>query len=197
MNRFLLPAAGMALLAVAFFFWRQFGLTGDAPAPAGAAAEPGKGSAAPAVPLLPEAGMPGAEAVVEIDPGNQALADRLFHPETSPEEDLEIVQAFLRIYSKARGGNPTGDNSDITAALTGTQGHRGRVFPEGHRAVRKGELVDRWGTPYWFHPNSGHEMEVRSAGPDRQLFTPDDGVLNPSPGGLGVTPAGEAGSGSR
>lgn len=188
MNRFLLPAAGVALLALAFFFWRQGGQTGDAPvpAPAGTGADPGPGSAAPALPLLPEAGMAGAEAVVEIDPGNQALADRIFDPEIPPEEDLEIVQSFLQIYSKAQGGNPTGDNSDITAALTGTNGHRGRVFPRNHASIREGQMVDRWGTPFWFHPNSGHEMEIRSAGPDRQLFTQDDLVLNPSPEGFGA-----------
>jgi len=31
-------------------------------------------------------------------------------------------------------------------------------------------------------------MEIRSAGPDKQLFTDDDIVQNPSPAGLGATP---------
>lgn len=122
-----------------------------------------------------------------IDPALSELADSLHHPESAPEEDLRIVEDFLQTYSKAKGGHPIGENADITAALTGSQGHQGRVFPPAHRAIREGEFIDRWGTPYWFHPNSGSQMEIRSAGPDRQLFTADDLVRNPSPDGLGVS----------
>ncbi len=43
----------------------------------------------------------------------------------------------------------------------------------------QGELCDRWGTPFFFHAESGTKMEIRSAGPDRQLWTDDDGVLKP------------------
>ena len=82
------------------------------------------------------------------------------------------------------------DNADITAALTGTQyaGQKGHVFPRQHNATRSGQLVDRWGTPFWFHNNGPGKLEIRSAGPDKQLFTPDDIAHNPSPPGLGVTP---------
>jgi len=48
--------------------------------------------------------------------------------------------------------------------------------------------VDRWGMPFWFHPNTAHQVEIRSAGPDRQLFTDDDLVINPSPEGFGASP---------
>ena len=123
-----------------------------------------------------------------IDPALQAQADELNSPDQPPERDLEIVSEFIRIYSRAAGGNPVGDNADITAALTGSGGQQGRVFPPGHRTIKDGELIDRWGTPYWFHPNSGSQMEIRSAGPDRQLFTADDVVLNRSPEGFGATP---------
>jgi hypothetical protein len=128
---------------------------------------------------------------VVIDPALNGLADSLHDPQTPPEEDLRIVEEFLQTYGKAKGGHPIGENADITAALTGTQGHQGRVFPPSHRTIREGQLIDRWGSPYWFHPNAGHQMEIRSAGPDRQLFTGDDLVRNPSPDGLGVTPAAE------
>ncbi len=124
-----------------------------------------------------------------LDPMHQSMADELHAESTPPERDLEIIRDFVSIYSRATGGNPVGDNADITAALTGTQypGQKGQFFPRGHAAVRAGQLVDRWGTPYWFHPNSSNQMEIRSAGPDRQLFTGDDQVLNPSPAGLGAT----------
>jgi hypothetical protein len=101
---------------------------------------------------------------------------------------LQTLADFISIYSKAFGGNPIGGNEDITSAMTGYDGKTGRVFPPRHRTIKDGQLVDRWGTPYWFHPNAGNQMEIRSAGPDRQLFTLDDVVQNPSPPGLGATP---------
>jgi hypothetical protein len=79
-------------------------------------------------------------------------------------------------------------------ALTGDGGRLPHLFPPRHRTVRGGQLVDRWGTPYWFHPNSGNQMEIRSAGPDKNLFTLDDVVLNPSPEGLGASSATPAAS---
>ena len=130
-----------------------------------------------------------------VDQDLQARADRLHSEEHGPEQDLQIVAEFLETYARATGGQPVGDNADITAALTGTQfpGQKGRVFPGQHRAVKNGQLVDRWGEPLWFHPNSGSSMEIRSAGPDKQLFTSDDILLNPSPAGFGVTPLGTSG----
>lgn len=130
-----------------------------------------------------------------VDQELQTKADSLHSEEHGPDQDLQIVAEFLETYARATGGQPTGDNSDITAALTGTQypGQKGRVFPRQHRAVKNGQLVDRWGEPFWFHPNSGNSMEIRSAGPDKQLFSPDDVILNPSPAGFGVTPPGTPG----
>jgi hypothetical protein len=127
-----------------------------------------------------------------VDHDLQTRADRLHSEEHGTEQDLQIVAEFLETYARATGGQPIGENADITAALTGTQypGQKGRVFPQNHRALRNGQLIDRWGQPFWFHPNSGSSMEIRSAGPDRQLFTPDDVMLNPSPGGFGATPPG-------
>lgn len=141
---------------------------------------------------VPTPAAPGSQRLppVEIDPALKAQADSLHNEQEPPERDLEIVADFINTYSKGIGGNPIGDNADITAALTGTQGHKGRVFPPNHRAIRNGQLIDRWGTPFWFHPNSGNQMEIRSAGPDKDLFTSDDIIQNPSPSGLGVSPEG-------
>ncbi len=127
-----------------------------------------------------------------VDLELQAKADSLHSDEHGPQRDLEVVAEFLETYARATGGQPIGDNADITAAISGTQypGQKGRVFPKNHRAVKDGKLVDRWGEPLWFHPNSGSSMEIRSAGPDKQLFSPDDVILNPSPSGLGATPLG-------
>jgi len=50
-------------------------------------------------------------------------------------------------------------------------------------------VMDRWNTPYWFHANAATQVEIRSAGPDRNLFTADDLILNGSPAGFGASPA--------
>ncbi|MES2570919.1 MAG: hypothetical protein V4710_12805, partial [Verrucomicrobiota bacterium] len=49
------------------------------------------------------------------------------------------------------------------------------IIPAELRAVNPaGQLLDRWGTPYFFHPVSSSLLEVRSAGPDRRFWTADD-----------------------
>ncbi|MCB1225180.1 MAG: hypothetical protein KDK99_05150 [Verrucomicrobiales bacterium] len=115
-----------------------------------------------------------------VDPFIEELTQPLDAPEGSVEQDLEIVREVFRIYQRVEDGNPVGLNEDITAAITGANPQGAVVFPPGHRAIVEGQLVDRWGTPFWFHPLSGREMEIRSAGPDRELFTQDDFVLGNS-----------------
>jgi len=153
---------------------------------------PGMPDTAPVMPLPAPANAPQQFSGGGVDLDLQARADTLHSDEHGPEQDLHIVADFLETYARATGGQPIGDNADITAALTGTQypGQKGRVFPQNHRTIRNGQLTDRWGQPFWFHPNSGSSMEIRSAGPDRELFTADDVMLNPSPGGFGATPPG-------
>ena len=70
---------------------------------------------------------------------------------------------------------PLGDNEDLVRALTG--GNRyGDVFlaTNDPHLNERGQLVDRWGTPYHVHPRAADAIDIRSAGPDRILFTPDD-----------------------
>lgn len=183
---------GFLLLLLAAIVWVMFRIVSSPDVQSAAKA---KGPPPPVTPSsggtslpLPPPATGGAPPPVFIDPMHQEKADLLNDPARSPQQDLEIVQEFVDLYGRAFGQNPIGENSDITAALTGEGGQKGHVFPPGHRAIRDGQLVDRWGTPYWFHPNSAKQMEIRSAGPDKQMFTIDDLVLNPSPAGLGVTP---------
>lgn len=74
------------------------------------------------------------------------------------------------------GGNPVGTNPEITAALAGNNPKQiNFIKPEAGMQINgNGELVDAWGAPLFFHQLSGTDMEVRSAGPDRKLWTPDD-----------------------
>jgi len=48
-------------------------------------------------------------------------------------------------------------------------------LPDQHAALNaRGQLVDRWGTPLFFHALGNGRFEIRSAGPDRKLWTADD-----------------------
>ncbi|MFM7101545.1 MAG: hypothetical protein ACKO3N_10275 [Verrucomicrobiota bacterium] len=104
---------------------------------------------------------------------------RLNHRETPPREDLQIVQAVLEAYGRALGAHPAGDNGDILAALTG-RNPLGLVFvPPDHPSIDPdGRLLDRWGTPIFFDSMSRSETRLRSAGPDKSLWTGDDLVVD-------------------
>jgi len=109
------------------------------------------------------------------------LADGLNSGAGDIHSDLRQIDAIFAAYRSAlRSGNPVGENSEITAALTGRNRLSCAFIPPGHPAINaKGELCDRWGTPFFFHQLSGERMEIRSAGPDRRLWTRDDEVLTP------------------
>lgn len=79
-------------------------------------------------------------------------------------------------YGDMFGGNPVGTNPEITAALTGSNPKHINFLSDqvGMRINDKGELVDTWGTPYFFHQLSGTVMEIHSAGPDKVMWTSDD-----------------------
>jgi hypothetical protein len=97
-------------------------------------------------------------------------------PEIPPAVVLENVSRAIRQYGEMFGGNPVGTNPEITAALNG-QNPRGISFikPEaGMRINENGELVDAWGTPFFFHQLSGTDTEIHSAGPDKIMWTADD-----------------------
>ena len=85
------------------------------------------------------------------------------------------MRTQIRLYGSTFGGNPVGTNPEITRALQGENPKQINFLKDdGNRVNSQGELVDAWGTPYFFHQLSGTEMEIRSAGPDRVLWTDDD-----------------------
>jgi hypothetical protein len=94
----------------------------------------------------------------------------------APEIALDNVRTAIRGYGSRFGGNPVGVNPEIARQLSGDNpGQANFIRPEaGMRLNDQGELVDPWGTPYFFHQLSGTEMEIRSAGPDKILWTADD-----------------------
>ena len=110
------------------------------------------------------------------------LADALNSPATDIHGDLRLVTAIVETFRTnfPKDGNPVGSNAEITAALTGKNKLRLSLIPPDHPAINQvGELCDHWGTPFFFHAESATRMEVRSAGPDKKMWTTDDVVFAP------------------
>jgi hypothetical protein len=92
-----------------------------------------------------------------------------------PATILDNMRVTIRAYGLMFGGNPVGTNPEITKQLSGDNPKQVNFLKaDGNRVNSNGELVDAWGTPYFFHQISGTEMEIHSAGPDRILWTLDD-----------------------
>ena len=118
-----------------------------------------------------------------------ALASRAASPNTAviaggdtntladlpPLTVLDKARVVIHNYRAAFGENPVGTNPEITAALKGKNPKQTDFLADsGLRVNEKAELVDGYGTPFFFHQISGQEMEIRSAGPDQVMWTTDD-----------------------
>lgn len=115
------------------------------------------------------------------DPLVGLVGEGLNSVDGSVQRDLRIVSAILDAWQTnfPSEGNPVGLNVEITRALTGANRLKIPFIPSDHPAInRDGELCDRWGTPLVFHQIAKHHMELRSAGPDRRIYTDDDVVWN-------------------
>jgi hypothetical protein len=121
------------------------------------------------------------------------LANRLGAADTKPEAEAKIVLELLRLHRRLFGAFPAGENnSQFVNALLGANKTRVPLLPHDHpRLNAGGELVDAWGTPFFFHQNSHSSVEVRSAGADRLLYTDDDIVAGKKPPQPGLTTAGD------
>ena len=92
------------------------------------------------------------------------------------QDDVAAVGQLLEEYRRVFGAMPVGElNDEIVRRLQGDNPLGIAVLPKDHPALSAdGELLDRWGTPYRFHPESAWVMTVRSAGPDKRMWTSDD-----------------------
>jgi type II secretory pathway pseudopilin PulG len=89
---------------------------------------------------------------------------------------LQNARRAIVQYAQVFGSNPVGTNPEITDALTGGNPKHVNFIPPdaGLRVNDRGEMLDAWGTPLFFHQLSGHEMEIHSAGEDKKMWTFDD-----------------------
>lgn len=124
----------------------------------------GDGAASASTPVNATAHSPGLPAPVVALPAD--------HP---ARIEADSIALNLRHFGQRFGGNPVGTNAEIVRYLNGGNPQGVRYLPQEYQRFNEaGELLDPWGTPYFFHQVSAKETEIRSAGPDRVLWTGDD-----------------------
>ena len=96
----------------------------------------------------------------------------------SATRDLVALKATLQsvpMTIKDFDGYFLPDNKAIVAFMSGNNRDRLSWIPEGHPMINEdGELIDRWGSPIFFHRESATVFSLRSAGPDLILWNDDD-----------------------
>lgn len=104
------------------------------------------------------------------------MASELHRDDTTAEADIQVLNELFANYRLVLGGNPVGsDNPEIVAQLIGKNAKQLVLIAPSHPSLtEQGELLDRWGTPYYFHPLARDQMDIRSAGSDGKLWTRDD-----------------------
>lgn len=112
------------------------------------------------------------------EPIGAGILRRYAAPSTEPKEDLVWMARALDSFSllvKGEDPLPLGANEDIADALRGRNRSRLRFLPDDSPVFDKlGRIVDRWGTPLYFHAESHDRLDIRSAGPDHVMWTADD-----------------------
>lgn len=128
-------------------------------------------------------------AAIAAQAGPEELASHAASPNSAPETGattneetplapaiaLDKARVVMQNYRSTFGEDPVGTNPEITAALMGKNA-KGINFVAGSglSVDANGNMLDGYGTPFFFHQISGREMEIRSAGPDHVMWTGDD-----------------------
>ncbi len=110
-------------------------------------------------------------------PGDDMLQNYA-KPGTRPQDDLHAlahVFSNLALLIKSEPPFRMGANEEFAAALRGQNAVKLNFVSEGSRAFNaQGQVIDRWGNALFFHVSDRTRIDIRSAGPDRQLWTDDD-----------------------
>lgn len=181
-DRVALAAVLISLLFSGAWVWV---LSSGPPSPA-AARDGGKVPARFRPPAMVRPALPSSARV--LDAGKDGLilvpelvevARQLNAPESTVEQDFEILGTLIEGYRHAYNGAgpPGGENEEIIAQLSGQNPKHLVIIPPDLPAINaEGRLLDRWGTPFYFHPVSAAALDIRSAGPDQKLWTADDAL---------------------
>ena len=178
-NRLTFTLCALILALLTWFFWPTS--PSRAPSPSQIS---NPQSQIPPLTATPPPSAPRTPPTTPAPPAERStLADLLNAPSKNIRDDLRVVSEILETFRTnfPRTGNPVGTNAEITAVLAGNNKLQLALIPADHPAINRytGELLDRWGTPFFFHAESGSRMEIRSAGPDKKHHTADDEAFLP------------------
>ncbi|MEM1223209.1 MAG: hypothetical protein AAGH40_10620 [Verrucomicrobiota bacterium] len=104
------------------------------------------------------------------------MAQRLGAVDSNAMDDLVALHEMIRFYAMEID-QPLllGTNQEITRGLLVKDDLGRAMLSSNHPSINaRGELIDRWETPFFFHAQSSSEVEVISAGPDKKFSTEDD-----------------------
>jgi len=114
----------------------------------------------------------------EKPPAGEAILQGYATAGTTVQQDLTLMSHVLGNFALLVKGDdplPLGANEEIAAALRGRNRAQLHFVPETSPIFNaQGQIIDRWGTPLYFHAASHDRVEIRSAGLDRVMWTPDD-----------------------
>ena len=90
-------------------------------------------------------------------------------------DDLTQIYGLLEFYKMEMGNifPPVTSNKALVDSLSGNNKYKKR-FELPNQILKNAELIDRWETPLSFHSLSSRILDVRSAGPDKSMYTEDD-----------------------
>lgn len=95
-----------------------------------------------------------------------------------PQQDLTDLSNALSNFALLIKGDqpiPLGANEEIAAALRGKNKTQTTFLPPDAPCFNaQGQVVDRWQSPLFFHVLDQHRIDIRSAGPDKEMWTADD-----------------------
>ena len=114
---------------------------------------------------------------VSILPGQQILKNYA-SAATRPQDDLHaMAHVFSNLRLLVKGDSPfrMGANEEFAAALLGKNSAKEVFLAMPNPCFNEqGQLIDRWATPLFFHVRDASRIDIRSAGPDQKMWTPDD-----------------------
>lgn len=145
------------------------------PAPTAAFSEkPPTSKSLPASPDRPQLSRPDPDHLAQIPPHPDA-ASFGSDPTNAANEAQQLFRLF-DFYRESFGSFPSGEgNAQFMHALQGANPSQLPIFPQNHpRLNSAGEILDFWGNPFFFHQISSDHIEIRSSGPDGEIFTADD-----------------------
>lgn len=94
------------------------------------------------------------------------------------QKDLQLFFNYLQnvfLLIKSRDSHQYAINEDLADFLRGKNDYKTPfVSADSHIFNEAQMIVDRWGTPIHIHTISRDRFELRSAGPDKRLYSGDD-----------------------